>query len=143
MCITDTDLSLDDVMGRLYGVGLLCVGASQISRSTYWAVTRDGGMPRLRLSDHAVAYPSSDCEVCVGDSPDDDYGLDEWADAARALWAATVRADRDTATEQAEEDGVDATTAADEAEQSCIRHAREYNRKLASFLGLDAVIVAD
>lgn len=129
-------MDISDVAERLAAIGLCEVGRSGKSRSTYWAITRDDDQPRLRLSDHAVAYQSSDCAVCVGDAPDDDYRPDQWADAVRALWAAQLEHDAEGARSQADLDDTDPDAEAAEAVASMRRHVVQHNPRLAAFLGL-------
>lgn len=68
--------ALINAAAELSALGLIVVGQGSKSSSSYWALSRDEGMLRIRLSDHGVAYESSDCAVCVGTAQDDDVRLD-------------------------------------------------------------------
>ena len=82
---------LDAAKLQLAEWGLCLVGVSSKSASTYWALTEDDRAKRLRLSNHAVAHACSDCAVCVGDSMDDDYGIDQLAAAVGSTSGATAQ----------------------------------------------------
>lgn len=71
------------------GWGLRLAGISGKSRSRYFGLWSQDPPARLRLSDHAVAYESSDCAVCVGTADDDDFRIDE-GDLAATCEAAVV-----------------------------------------------------
>jgi hypothetical protein len=86
---------------HLRSLGLCLVGQSAKSRSTYWGVD-SVSQKALRLSDHDVAYESSDCPVCVGVEGCQDCDVilagDDWQDkltaaAKRAIEATELDAD--------------------------------------------------
>lgn len=118
--MTTTDDLIEAADDCLRRFGLSCVGLSSKSRSSYWSLTNDEGQPRIRLSDHAVVYASSDTAVTIGFAPDDDCRLDkdESVDdvcrrAVRMLVEAQAEHDREVYTggydrDEAPEDHADA-----------------------------------
>lgn len=118
---------LDAAKLQLAEWGLCLVGVSSKSASTYWSLTECDNDQRLRLSNHAVAHACSDCAVCVGDSMDDDYGIDQLAAAVGALVKVQLAADEATYREDWADD--------EDLEAMIANNAAKITAKWAAFLG--------
>jgi hypothetical protein len=122
-----TSDQLDTAKLQLAEWGLCLVGKSEKSQSTYWSLTEDDNAKRLRLSDHAVAHACSDCAVCVGDSADDDFGIDRLREAVSALVAVQLAADEATYREDWSDD--------EDLEAMIASNAAKIRSKWEAFLG--------
>lgn len=110
--------------------GLYLVGKSNKSSSRYYGLSPDEEDTRLRISDHAVAYQSSDCAVCVGSAPDDDFGFDDIADAVKSLVLKTIADDTDDEANylwrEAADESLDPSDFSDEARREVLEQWRCY-----------------
>ena len=99
------NLTLEQAFALLSDLGLHLAGCSSKSASKYFAFFPGEDEPRLRLSDHAVAYASSDCAVCLGNAQDDDVQLtdaDSVIQAVKLLFWAQVDREVQTAVDDFE-----------------------------------------